>query len=985
MKWVQSICVVLSILAGTFIGPGRATGAEARSDPNLVGWWKLDDAESTALDSSGRGNHGTLVGGPVWGEGRIRGGLTFNGTSNYVQCSGGTGLDVRSALTVTMWVRTADAANGERNAYLMKGEFTYGMRHRDSNEIEFYIYSLGHQYARVPVTSAFNGTWHHLAGTYDGTALRLYIDGEVQATTPWTGPINIDENYYVNFGRNSQGDSTAQWYYQGDLDEVRIYDRALSQEEIQKLLKPELASMPIPGDGAKDIWPDAIFSWTAGVTAVSHDVYLGTVFEDVSQASRANPRGVLVATAQADAVYVPAGLLALDQIYYWRVDETGAPPNAGPFKGDVWTFTVPFAFPIKGVTATASSSNKATTGPENTVNKSGLDAEDLHGVVTDTMWLSSTAGPSPAWIQYEFDKTYKLHEIWIWNYNASAEKILGYGIKDATIEYSPNGVDWQTLGDFQFEQGTAKGAYAHNTTVPVGGILAKAVRITAQSSWKGKAQVGLSEVRFLCIPIHATDPQPVSGQAVEDLDVVLTWHAGREAAAHEVHLGSDLNAVLAGSALVATVTENAYSTAGLDLHYATTYYWKIDEVNAASTTPRIEGDVWTFSTPEYETLEDFEDYDDECNRIFFAWKDGLGYSDTPDCGVSGYGGNGTSSIVGNADAPYAERTIVYSGLQSMPMEYNNAQGPLYSEALREWTSPQSWSRGGVDTLTVHLRGDPVGFMETSAGTIVMNGMGTDIYGTADEGRFVWKQLTGDGSIVARVDSLTNTNAWAKAGVMIRESLDPSSSWAYSLMSSTNGAHFQARVMALGESTSDTSMTLPAQQTALRVPAWVKLERKGSAFHAYYSVDGVTWTPNVWNPQTISMASTVYIGLAVTSHATGVVCAASFSNVATTGNVTGAWQSADLAVPQAVGNSPESFYVGIRDSAGQIRVVSHPDPLVITTGEWVQWDIPLSSFAGVNLRGVTGLLLGVGNRTAPKAGGAGMLYVDEILLRRLASP
>ena len=984
MTWVRSICVVLPVLAGTLVLPGPASGAEA-SDPNLVGWWKLDDAGLTAVDSSGHGNDGTLVGNPVWGEGRIHGGLTFNGTSSYVECTGGTGLDVRKALTLTMWVRTGDSGNGERNSYLMKGEFTYGMRHRDTNDLEFYIYSVGHHYARVPATSAFNGTWHHLAGTYDGTAVRLYIDGQVQATTACTGLINEDTNYYVNFGRNSQGDSANQWYYQGDLDEVRIYDRALSQEEIQKLLKPELASMPVPGDGAKDIWPDVVLSWTAGVTAVSHDVYLGTVYDDVSQASRTDPRDVLKARAQGDAMYDPAGLLALDQTYYWRVDEVGAPPNAGPFKGDVWTFTVPFAFPVEGITATASSSNKTTQGPENTVHGVGLDSEDLHGVVTDTMWLSSSTGPSPAWIQYDFDKTYKLHEMWVWNYNASAEKILGYGIKDAAIDYSPNGVDWQALGDFQFEQGTAKAAYAHNTTVPFGGILAKAVRITARSSWKGKTQYGLSEVRFLCIPIHATDPQPASGQAVGGLDVVLTWHAGREAVAHEVHLGSDLNAVLAGSALVATVTTNSYSTAGLDLRYATTYYWKVDEVNEASTTPRIEGDLWTFSTPEYGTVDDFEAYDDECNRVYYVWKGGLENGENAECGVSAYAGNGTGSVVGNDEEPWAEQAIINTGQQSMPLAYDNAVSPFYSEATREWASPQSWSRGGVDTLTLYVRGDPVGFVETSPTTIVMNGTGTDIYNATDEGRFVWRQLTGDGSITARVDSLANTNAWAKAGVMIRESLDPGSSWAYSLMSSTNGAHFQARLTGGAGATSDTSMTLPADQTALRVPAWVRLERKGDAFRAYYSADGVAWTSNVWNPQTIPMVSTVYIGLAVTSHVANVVCAASFSNISTTGTVSGTWQSAELSVAQVAGNLPDEFYVGVKDSGGHVKVVTHPDPMVITTGEWEQWDVPLSQFGGVNLNSVTGILLGVGDRSAPKAGGAGTLYIDDIRLRRVASP
>jgi len=185
------------------------------------------------------------------------------------------------------------------------------------------------------------------------------------------------------------------------------------------------------------------------------------------------------------------------------------------------------------------------------------------------------------------------------------------------------------------------------------------------------------------------------------------------------------------------------------------------------------------------------------------------------------------------------------------------------------------------------------------------------------------------------------------------------------------------------------MTLPAAQTALRVPAWVKLERKGSAFHAYYSVDGATWTPNVWNPQTISMASTVYIGLAVTSRTAGTawVCGATFSNIATTGGVSGSWDTLDIGVAQAAGNLPETFYAAVKDSAGSTKVVLHPDPAVICTGEWEEWTIPFSEFAsaGVNLGAVKELRLGVGNPSTPAAGSAGKLYIDDIRLTRMASP
>jgi hypothetical protein len=271
---------------------------------------------------------------------------------------------------------------------------------------------------------------------------------------------------------------------------------------------------------------------------------------------------------------------------------------------------------------------------------------------------------------------------------------------------------------------------------------------------------------------------------------------------------------------------------------------------------------------------------------------------------------------------------------------------------------------------------------------VMTGTGTDIFGTVDQGRFAYKSLGGDGSITARVESLTNTNAWAKAGVMIRETLTEGSSWAYIVYGGTaNGVHFQARLSTGASATSDTSLTnLPADQTGARAPVWVKVERKGSQFNGYYATDaaGKEWKAMAWNPQTLTMGANVYIGLAVTSHAAGAVCAGRFSSVSTTGNVTGAWQTLDMGVVQPLagtGNGPETFYVAVEDSVGKTQVVSNPDPVAIAAGVWQQWDIPLSQFssAGVNLGSVKKLVVGVGNRTSPKPGSTGKVYVDDIRL------
>jgi hypothetical protein len=742
---------------------------------------------------------------------------------------------------------------------------------------------------------------------------------------------------------------------------------------------------PSPADKATDVIRDAVLGWKAGEFARTHDVYFGTSLDAVSNASRTAASGVLVSQGQDANAYDPAGLLAFGQTYYWRTDEVNAPPTDSKiFKGPVWSFTSePFAYPISGtIKATASSSLTAAMGPEKTINGSGLSATGEHSTASSDMWLSKK-GTTPIWIQYEFDKSYKLSQMWVWNSNQAVEPTVGFGAKDVKVETSVDGTNWTALANApEFSQATGEPNYVHNTTVDFGGLPAKFVKLTINTNWADSTkQAGLSEVRFFYVPVKAFGPAPADAGTGVAINGVLNWRSGREAVKHNVTIGSDATAVASGAVVSKTVTDHSFSLASLGLEYGRTYYWKVDEVNDAAATQVWAGDVWSFTTTTYGVVDDFESYNDLCNRVFFGWIDGFGYSAFADCGVSANLGNATGSTVGNINAPFAEQTIVHSGRQSMPMSYNNAQSPFYSETQHEWQTAQSWTGGGANTLTVWVRGDAPAFLETSPGTIVMNGMGTDIWNNADEGRFVWKTLKGNGSILAKVEAVANTNAWAKAGVMIRGSLDAGSTYAFACVSASSGVAFQHRDTAAGAAAGDTVTPV------LTAPYWVKVTRNGTAFTAQRSVDSVTWvdiTPAT--AFTITMSNDVYIGLAVTSHQTGSVCGAKFSSVGTTGNVTGAWQSADVGTAQSTsGNNPEAFYVAVQDSAGKSNVVTCPDLALISTGNWAQWDIALSQFssAGINLGSVKKMMLGVGDRSSPKAGGTGKLYIDDIRLTRVA--
>ncbi len=338
------------------------------------------------------------------------------------------------------------------------------------------------------------------------------------------------------------------------------------------------------------------------------------------------------------------------------------------------------------------------------------------------MWLSAGGGLQPSWIQYELDKLYKLHEMWVWNYNG--ESILaGFGIKNAAIEYSTDGIAYTTLGaTHEFTQATGADGYAHNTVIDFGGAMAKYVRITANSNWGGAlySQYGLSEIGFSYIPVRAREPNPADGATGVGPDMVLSWRAGRQASTHDVHLSSNRESVLDGTAYAGPVTEANYDAGALDL--GETYYWRVDEVNETQTPTTLEGEFWNFATPDYLIVDNFELYNDlnpddpQSNRIFNAWLDGL---DDPTNG----------SIVGDENPPFAEQTIVHGGNQSMPLFYDN--NFKYSQAERTLSPSQDWTKNGVKALLLSFYGDPDNaveqmYVKLNGSKVVYDGDAADI-------------------------------------------------------------------------------------------------------------------------------------------------------------------------------------------------------------------------------------------------------------------
>jgi YD repeat-containing protein len=211
--------------------------------------------------------------------------------------------------------------------------------------------------------------------------------------------------------------------------------------------------------------------------------------------------------------------------------------------------------------------------------------------------------------------------------------------------------------------------------------------------------------------------------------------------------------------------------------------------------------------------------------------------------------------------------------------------------------PMPWGDGVVDALDLTVLGEHLfeetglfgSFTEDPIGVYTMTDRSADVWGSADQFHFGYKTLTGPGTIVARIESVTNTHLWAKAGVMIRETLDAGSKHAFVFVTPGKGVHFQGRSDTGGE------MTGYAQQTGVTAPHWVRLEWDGQGnFTAAHSPDGSTWqSVGGTASMGISMNSNVHIGLALCSHNTAEVCEGVFTDVTITGTPNLEWANTDI--------------------------------------------------------------------------------------------
>ena len=322
----------------------------ARSFGELLAYYPMTDITGTEIADASNYEHTAIAGAePVIVDGPDGFGhaLFFDGSNpapGWVNCGTWNPSEQTGQMSCTFWVNWS-GPNGNWQGVVAKRTgydpepdgammWYFEISQTDGN----IFFGRRGQYAAggyvLPI-----GEWKNVAIACDGATGTMYIDAEVIGSGNFTFGPTTDSPILIGCDENNGYNG-----FNGAIDEVRIYDTALTQEEIQTVMfdtgaPVELAFAAKPSDKAVEVLRDAVLSWRAGRYADKHDVYFGTNVDDVNEAGRDNPLGVLVSHGQEETTYNPDGLLDYNQTYYWRIDEVNDVETGSPWKGFIWSFT----------------------------------------------------------------------------------------------------------------------------------------------------------------------------------------------------------------------------------------------------------------------------------------------------------------------------------------------------------------------------------------------------------------------------------------------------------------------------------------------------------------------------------------------------------------------------------------------------------------------------------------------------------------------
>jgi hypothetical protein len=335
--------------------------------------------------------------------------------------------------------------------------------------------------------------------------------------------------------------------------------------------------------------------------------------------------------------------------------------------------------------------------------------DDAHSTDLTDMWQSAFDDTNPS-LTLTFDKLYKMQNMLVWNFNGVSILPL-LGIKNTDMEYTADGTTWQPLGSVISIPQAPGSSNSTATTVDLGGTTMKSLRIKPTSNWSGTlfpGVYGLSEVLMMRVPTHAIPPiSPADGATNIDPAVTLTWTPGTGATSHNVYLGIDANAVLAGDASLMSASAVASLAKGVEMQR--TYYWRVDEVIGSDTWKNNSPyDLWDFNTPAFLVVDDIERYPnttvfEDANQIYLVWTDGFGTTT-----------NG--ALLGNQVGNPLVTAGVHGGTKAVPLFYDNTGTYTSSEISIDPANlliGRDWTKGGAKTLTVWFYGNSANDAATS--------------------------------------------------------------------------------------------------------------------------------------------------------------------------------------------------------------------------------------------------------------------------------
>ncbi|MHC4086883.1 MAG: LamG-like jellyroll fold domain-containing protein, partial [Planctomycetota bacterium] len=633
------------------------------TDPNLVGWWKFDrDAGTMTFDSSGYDHHGTLMGDPQWvADGIIDGAMEFDGAGDYINIDGYKGISGVTPLTVSAWINKTTT---EDCSIVTWGTNSNGQRFgfRLDNTVLRFEFGGGNVIANTYLP---DGEWHHVAMTVpsNGTLgdVILYVDGiddQGVANNP-ANPFNLGTTMDVSIGRRATHNDR---FFNGRIDDVRIYNKVA---DVRRIGAPPEAWMPKPYDGQASVPVGTPLQWMPGKHAAAHDVYFGTSYDDVNNAT---PSSTGIYLGQIGPNTLPVSLTTAT-IYYWRIDEVNvAGPAPNLWKGDTWKFR--------------------------TVGAAG-------GIRGD--YYQHTGAGSPAGFE-----TFILSRI-----DPEIDFDWGTGTPDVNIAINDFSIRWSghveplISGDWMFWTNTDDGVRLwidnvlviddwedqgptdnNSPRIPLVAGTLYDVRMeyyengggaVARLSWDGPSTPRrIIPPLNLWPPLFATTPKPADGATIDERTPALEFNPGLYAAYHELYFSGNFDDVNnRNPGIKETIIGDPCRPypAVPPLKLAKTYYWLVDEVKSGS--ERWDArTVWEFTISECLSLDNMEDYNDR-GELRLVWRDG--YADVVWGGVDPYyflahgGSSGSTLNVSTAvGSPFSGVTgPVNGGDEAMVLHYDN--------------------------------------------------------------------------------------------------------------------------------------------------------------------------------------------------------------------------------------------------------------------------------------------------------------------------